>query len=183
MYLNRVELIGFTGSDAETKTTPNGRTVTSFSIATKASYKGWRQTRADRMAPHPGLGQTGRIRRRLQGGRAYLRRRRAPQPGIRKKWREDPHLRHRRKFDHQPPRRTALRRRSRRGRRLRRPLHRVANVRFAIGPVQVLPCTKRENFTRAGSVNVEPDVAKLTRASETNCEARRPRIMEAPSYR
>ena len=38
MYLNKVELIGFTGSDAETKTTSNGKTVTTFSIATKTSY-------------------------------------------------------------------------------------------------------------------------------------------------
>jgi single-strand DNA-binding protein len=39
MYRNRVELIGFTGSDAETKTTPNGNTVTTFSIATKTYIK------------------------------------------------------------------------------------------------------------------------------------------------
>jgi single-strand DNA-binding protein len=38
MYRNHVELIGFIGSDAETKTTPNGKTVTTFSIATKTSY-------------------------------------------------------------------------------------------------------------------------------------------------
>ena len=38
MYRNHVELIGFTGSDAETKTTPNGKTVTTLSIATKTSY-------------------------------------------------------------------------------------------------------------------------------------------------
>jgi single-strand DNA-binding protein len=38
MYRNNVELIGFTGSDAETKTTPNGRSVTTFSLATKTSY-------------------------------------------------------------------------------------------------------------------------------------------------
>ena len=38
MYRNHVELIGFIGSDAETKTTPNGRTVTTFSLATKTSY-------------------------------------------------------------------------------------------------------------------------------------------------
>jgi single-strand DNA-binding protein len=38
MYRNHVELIGLTGSDAETKTTPNGKTVTTFSIATKTSY-------------------------------------------------------------------------------------------------------------------------------------------------
>ena len=38
MYRNHVELIGFTGSDAETKTTPNGKVVTTFSIATKTSY-------------------------------------------------------------------------------------------------------------------------------------------------
>jgi len=49
MYLNRVELIGFLGSDAETKTTPNGKTVTSFSVATKTSYlkDGERQTRTE----------------------------------------------------------------------------------------------------------------------------------------
>ena len=45
MYRNHVELIGFTGSDAETKTTPNGMTVTTFSIATKTSYiKGGERT-------------------------------------------------------------------------------------------------------------------------------------------
>ena len=38
MYRNRVELIGFLGSDAEIKTTPQGKTVTTFSIATKTSY-------------------------------------------------------------------------------------------------------------------------------------------------
>ena len=38
MYLNRVELIGFLGSDAETKTTPNGKTVTTLSLATKTSF-------------------------------------------------------------------------------------------------------------------------------------------------
>jgi single-strand DNA-binding protein len=38
MYLNRVELIGFLGSDAETKTTPNGKAVTTLSLATKTSY-------------------------------------------------------------------------------------------------------------------------------------------------
>jgi single-strand DNA-binding protein len=49
MYLNKVELIGFTGSDAETKTTPNGKVVTSFSIATNTSYKkdGERQERTE----------------------------------------------------------------------------------------------------------------------------------------
>jgi hypothetical protein len=38
MYLNKVELIGFLGRDAETKTTPNRKAVTTFSIATKTSY-------------------------------------------------------------------------------------------------------------------------------------------------
>jgi len=49
MYLNHVELIGFTGSDAETKTTANGKTVTTFSIATKTSYTkdGERQERTE----------------------------------------------------------------------------------------------------------------------------------------
>ena len=49
MYLNRVELIGFTGSDAETKTTPNGKTITTFSIASRTSYikDGEGQTRTE----------------------------------------------------------------------------------------------------------------------------------------
>jgi single-strand DNA-binding protein len=49
MYLNKVELIGFLGSDAETKTIPNGKAVTTFSIATKTSYKkdGERQDRTE----------------------------------------------------------------------------------------------------------------------------------------
>ena len=49
MYLNKVELIGFLGRDAETKTTPNRKAVTTFSIATKTSYKkdGERQERTE----------------------------------------------------------------------------------------------------------------------------------------
>lgn len=61
--------------------------------------------------------------------------------------------------------------------------HDAANAWLAKGPGQVLPDAKRENFTLASSVKVEPEVAKVTRASETNREARRPRIIEAPSYR
>jgi hypothetical protein len=38
MYQNRVEPIGSTDSNAETKTTPNGKPYTTFSIATKTSY-------------------------------------------------------------------------------------------------------------------------------------------------
>jgi single-strand DNA-binding protein len=50
MYLNRVELIGFLGSDAKTKTTPNGKAVTTLSLATKASYlkDGERHERTER---------------------------------------------------------------------------------------------------------------------------------------
>jgi single-strand DNA-binding protein len=49
MYLNRVELIGFLGSDAETKTTSNGKTVTTLSLATQTTYKkdGERQERTE----------------------------------------------------------------------------------------------------------------------------------------
>ena len=49
MYLNRVELIGFLGSDAENKTTPNGKAVTTLSLATKTSYlkDGERQERTE----------------------------------------------------------------------------------------------------------------------------------------
>ena len=74
MYRNNVELIGFLGSDAETKTTPNGKTVTNLSLATKTSYlkDGERQERT--VAPHPGLGPPRRIRRRVQERGSYLRR-------------------------------------------------------------------------------------------------------------
>jgi single-strand DNA-binding protein len=49
MYLNRVELIGFLGSDAETKTTANSKAVTTLSLATKTTYKkdGERQERTE----------------------------------------------------------------------------------------------------------------------------------------
>jgi len=49
MYRNNVELIGFLGSDAETKTTANGKTVTTLSLATKTSYlkDGERQERTE----------------------------------------------------------------------------------------------------------------------------------------
>ena len=49
MYRNNVELIGFLGSDAENKTTTNGKTVTTLSLATKTTYKkdGERQQRTE----------------------------------------------------------------------------------------------------------------------------------------
>ena len=49
MYLNKVELIGFLGSNAETKTIPNGNAVTTCSLATKTSYMkdGNRQERTE----------------------------------------------------------------------------------------------------------------------------------------
>jgi single-strand DNA-binding protein len=42
-------VLGFLGSDAETKTTPNGKAVTTFSLATKTSYikDGNRQERTE----------------------------------------------------------------------------------------------------------------------------------------
>ena len=38
MYLNRVELISFLGSEPEANFTPNGKSVTSLSLATKTSW-------------------------------------------------------------------------------------------------------------------------------------------------
>ena len=38
MNLNRVELIGFLGSEPETTYTPNGKTVATLSLATKTSW-------------------------------------------------------------------------------------------------------------------------------------------------
>ena len=39
MYQNRVSLIGFTGKDAETRTTIKQTTFTTLSLATRSSYK------------------------------------------------------------------------------------------------------------------------------------------------
>ena len=39
MYLNNVTLTGFIGGDADTRTTKNNRTFTTFSLATKNSWK------------------------------------------------------------------------------------------------------------------------------------------------
>ena len=49
MYLNRVELIGFLGSEPEANYTPNGKAVTSLSLATKTSWikDGQRQERTE----------------------------------------------------------------------------------------------------------------------------------------
>jgi single-strand DNA-binding protein len=38
MHLNRIELIGFLGSEPEASFTPNGKGVTSLSLATKTSW-------------------------------------------------------------------------------------------------------------------------------------------------
>ena len=39
MYLNQLTIIGFTGQDADFHYTPNGTAVTTFSVATKESWK------------------------------------------------------------------------------------------------------------------------------------------------
>ena len=39
MYKNNIDLIGFVGSDPEARYTSNGTAVTSFSLATKSSWK------------------------------------------------------------------------------------------------------------------------------------------------
>jgi single-strand DNA-binding protein len=39
MYLNRLTLIGFTGDDPQTKMSNNDSTITTFSVATKSSWK------------------------------------------------------------------------------------------------------------------------------------------------
>ena len=39
MYKNNIDLIGFVGSNPETRYTSNGTAVTSFSLATKSSWK------------------------------------------------------------------------------------------------------------------------------------------------
>jgi single-strand DNA-binding protein len=39
MYKNHIELIGFIGSDPEARQTSNGTTVTTFSLATRSSWK------------------------------------------------------------------------------------------------------------------------------------------------
>jgi single-stranded DNA-binding protein len=42
MYLNRVELIGFLGSEPEASFTTTGKAVTSLSLATKCAYRKYR---------------------------------------------------------------------------------------------------------------------------------------------
>jgi single-strand DNA-binding protein len=39
MYKNNIDLIGFLGSDPEARSTSNGTAVTTFSLATKSSWK------------------------------------------------------------------------------------------------------------------------------------------------
>jgi single-strand DNA-binding protein len=39
MYLNRATLIGYLGGDAEVRTGKNDQKFTTFSVATKTSYK------------------------------------------------------------------------------------------------------------------------------------------------
>ena len=39
MYKNHIDLIGFLGSDPEARSTSNGTAVTTFSLATKSSWK------------------------------------------------------------------------------------------------------------------------------------------------
>ncbi len=39
MYKNHIDLIGFVGSEPEARTTQNGTAMTTFSLATKASWK------------------------------------------------------------------------------------------------------------------------------------------------
>jgi single-strand DNA-binding protein len=39
MYMNQLTIIGFTGNDAETHYTTGGTLVTTFSVATKESWK------------------------------------------------------------------------------------------------------------------------------------------------
>jgi single-strand DNA-binding protein len=39
MYKNNIDLIGFLGSDPEARYTSNGTAVTTFSLATKSSWK------------------------------------------------------------------------------------------------------------------------------------------------
>ena len=85
MYLNKVELMGSLGSDGETKTTANGKSVTTFSLATKTSYKkdGERQERTEWHRVQI-WGRLGEYAAAFQEGRACLRRRRAPPPRVRK---------------------------------------------------------------------------------------------------
>ena len=39
MFLNRISLIGFTGREAEVRSTQNGKSVTTFSLATSKRFK------------------------------------------------------------------------------------------------------------------------------------------------
>ena len=85
MYQNRISLIGFTGKDAEARTTKNQTAYAILSLATKSSYKDKKSgeyvshTEWHRIAR---LGKARRVRQLTQEGHASARRRRAAQPRV-----------------------------------------------------------------------------------------------------
>jgi hypothetical protein len=80
-YQNKVELKGFVGADAHTKTLDGGKTVLNFSLATKTSW-GTRpgSKKAQHMAPHHCLGWRREQSARSAQGRTPSRSRGAAQP-------------------------------------------------------------------------------------------------------
>jgi hypothetical protein len=95
MYLNRLTLIGFTGGDAETKTSNSGVTFTVLAVAMKRSWKNADNEMgvADRMAPLHRFRKTRRICRQPEEGRARPGRGRTAQPRVRQGRREAHSLR------------------------------------------------------------------------------------------
>ena len=73
MYQNKAILIGFLGNDAEVRTGKNDQKFTTFSLATKTSYKDKEFRRihlAYRMASLHRLREVRRVRGHAQEGRA-----------------------------------------------------------------------------------------------------------------
>ena len=78
MYLNKVTLMGFLGSDAVVRTGKNNQQFTTLSLATKSSYKDKETGKYNERTEwhRHRLRQARRVRRQAQEGRSYPGRRR-----------------------------------------------------------------------------------------------------------
>jgi len=96
MTHNRLTLIGFLGQDAKKRFTPNGTPVTTFSVATKTSWKDQQGEWQSHTEWHRAIclgGEVRRIRRHAEERSPCPGRRPAPEPRIRKGRRQAPGLR------------------------------------------------------------------------------------------
>jgi hypothetical protein len=87
MYQNRISLMGFTGKDAEARTTKNQTAYAVLSLATKSSYKDKKSgeyVSHTEWHRHRRMGKGRRVRQHAEEGHAPARRRRTAQPHVRR---------------------------------------------------------------------------------------------------